>query len=327
MQLADGVEVPGGHRPADHVHVVIVAVASSHLAAVTGWPGERQDRRRARHRLRRLGLDLPGHPVRGGGLPAAAVGRPAVPDRGAAPARLPGGAPGPVGAAGDPDPDRPPRRCPASCSWPAATAWSAWPSSGSQSGLVALLIACTPLWIVVLRTLLRDRPAPATAIGVLVGLAGVALIFLPGGSAGRHRRAVRGAVRAGRAVLGGRLAAGHAAAGAGRPADADHGGDGRGRRGAAGGVGGAGRAGRVLLRRRVRVGLAGAGVPGRVRVAGRLHRVRVAARQRPGLAGGHLRVREPGRRGAARGAVRGGAADRVGAGRRPGRAGRGRRWW
>jgi drug/metabolite transporter (DMT)-like permease len=53
-----------------------------------------------------------------------------------------------------------------------------------DSGLVALLIACTPLWIVVLRTLLRDRPAPATAVGVLVGLGGVALIFLPGGSGG-----------------------------------------------------------------------------------------------------------------------------------------------
>ena len=51
-----------------------------------------------------------------------------------------------------------------------------------ESGLVALLIACTPLWIVVLRALLRDRPAPATALGVLVGLGGVALIFLPGGA-------------------------------------------------------------------------------------------------------------------------------------------------
>jgi drug/metabolite transporter (DMT)-like permease len=51
-----------------------------------------------------------------------------------------------------------------------------------ESGLVALLIACVPLWIVILRALLRDRPAPATALGVLLGLAGVALIFLPGGS-------------------------------------------------------------------------------------------------------------------------------------------------
>ena len=51
-----------------------------------------------------------------------------------------------------------------------------------DSGLAALLIACVPLWIVILRALLRDRPSAATAIGVLIGLAGVALIFLPGGS-------------------------------------------------------------------------------------------------------------------------------------------------
>jgi len=50
------------------------------------------------------------------------------------------------------------------------------------SGLAALIIACVPLWIVILRLLLRDRPAPATALGVLIGLGGVALIFLPGGS-------------------------------------------------------------------------------------------------------------------------------------------------
>jgi drug/metabolite transporter (DMT)-like permease len=51
-----------------------------------------------------------------------------------------------------------------------------------DSGLAALLIACVPLWIVILRALLRDRPGLATALGVLLGLAGVALIFLPGGS-------------------------------------------------------------------------------------------------------------------------------------------------
>jgi drug/metabolite transporter (DMT)-like permease len=51
-----------------------------------------------------------------------------------------------------------------------------------DSGLVALIIACVPLWIVILRLLLRDRPGPATALGVLIGLAGVAIIFLPGGS-------------------------------------------------------------------------------------------------------------------------------------------------
>jgi drug/metabolite transporter (DMT)-like permease len=53
-----------------------------------------------------------------------------------------------------------------------------------DSGLAALLIACVPLWIVILRLLMRDRPGPATALGVLIGLGGVALIFLPGGSGG-----------------------------------------------------------------------------------------------------------------------------------------------
>ena len=50
-----------------------------------------------------------------------------------------------------------------------------------DSGLAALLIACVPLWIVVLRTMLGDRPGLATAGGVLLGFVGVALIFLPGG--------------------------------------------------------------------------------------------------------------------------------------------------
>lgn len=53
-----------------------------------------------------------------------------------------------------------------------------------DSGLAALLIACVPLWIVVLRTVLGDRPGLATASGVLLGLAGVALIFVPGGGSG-----------------------------------------------------------------------------------------------------------------------------------------------
>jgi len=50
------------------------------------------------------------------------------------------------------------------------------------SGLAALLVACIPLWIVVLRAGLGDRPGLATAGGVLLGFAGVALLFLPGGS-------------------------------------------------------------------------------------------------------------------------------------------------
>lgn len=49
------------------------------------------------------------------------------------------------------------------------------------SGLAALIVAGVPLWIVVLRSGLSDRPGPVTVAGVLVGLAGMAVLFLPGG--------------------------------------------------------------------------------------------------------------------------------------------------
>lgn len=49
-----------------------------------------------------------------------------------------------------------------------------------DSGLAALLIAGTPLWVVVLRALLRDRPSTATVAGLAVGLVGVAVLLLPG---------------------------------------------------------------------------------------------------------------------------------------------------
>jgi drug/metabolite transporter (DMT)-like permease len=49
-----------------------------------------------------------------------------------------------------------------------------------DSGLAALLIAGTPLWVVLLRALLRDRPTAATMAGLLLGLVGVVLLLLPG---------------------------------------------------------------------------------------------------------------------------------------------------
>ncbi len=49
-----------------------------------------------------------------------------------------------------------------------------------DSGLAALLIAGTPLWVVVLRALLRDRPSTATVLALLLGMAGVAVLLLPG---------------------------------------------------------------------------------------------------------------------------------------------------
>lgn len=48
------------------------------------------------------------------------------------------------------------------------------------SALAALIVASTPLWIVVIRSLFSDRPAPATLAGVALGFAGVALLLLPG---------------------------------------------------------------------------------------------------------------------------------------------------
>jgi drug/metabolite transporter (DMT)-like permease len=57
------------------------------------------------------------------------------------------------------------------------------------SGLAALLVATVPLWIVVMRSGLGDRPGRVTVLGVLLGLFGVAVLLLPGGSAGRFSMA------------------------------------------------------------------------------------------------------------------------------------------
>lgn len=50
------------------------------------------------------------------------------------------------------------------------------------SGIAALLVSITPLLIVVFRMRAGDRPARLTLIGVIVGLAGLALMLLPGGT-------------------------------------------------------------------------------------------------------------------------------------------------
>ncbi|MGI5162078.1 EamA family transporter [Microbispora sp. CA-102843] len=52
-----------------------------------------------------------------------------------------------------------------------------------SSGLAALLVASTPLWLIVLRAIFRDRPHVLTLAGVLVGFAGVAFLSLRGGGA------------------------------------------------------------------------------------------------------------------------------------------------
>jgi drug/metabolite transporter (DMT)-like permease len=52
------------------------------------------------------------------------------------------------------------------------------------SGLAALLVSTTPLWLVVLGLLTGDRARAASIVGTLVGLAGTAVLARPGGSAG-----------------------------------------------------------------------------------------------------------------------------------------------
>ncbi|MFB4283812.1 EamA family transporter [Nonomuraea sp. MTCD27] len=50
-----------------------------------------------------------------------------------------------------------------------------------SSGLAALLVASVPLWLVIFRIAVRDRPAVLTLAGVLVGFGGVAALSLNGG--------------------------------------------------------------------------------------------------------------------------------------------------
>ncbi|MEU8377832.1 EamA family transporter [Streptosporangium sp. NPDC048865] len=51
-----------------------------------------------------------------------------------------------------------------------------------SSGLAALLVASTPLWLVIFRVAFRDRPRALTLVGVLIGFGGVAVLSLSGGS-------------------------------------------------------------------------------------------------------------------------------------------------
>lgn len=50
------------------------------------------------------------------------------------------------------------------------------------SGVVALLVAVMPLWIILFRVRAGERPAGLTLVGVAVGLAGLVFMLLPGGT-------------------------------------------------------------------------------------------------------------------------------------------------
>jgi len=52
------------------------------------------------------------------------------------------------------------------------------------SGLAALIIAVVPLWVVVLRLLMRERVRTGTLVGVAIGFAGVAVLVLGRGATG-----------------------------------------------------------------------------------------------------------------------------------------------
>jgi drug/metabolite transporter (DMT)-like permease len=52
----------------------------------------------------------------------------------------------------------------------------------APSGLAALVIASVPLWVLVLRAALGDPPRPRTVASVGVGLVGVGLVIVAGGS-------------------------------------------------------------------------------------------------------------------------------------------------
>lgn len=54
------------------------------------------------------------------------------------------------------------------------------------SGLAALLVAAIPLYVVVLRRLIGQRPPPVTLTGVAIGVVGLAVLLLGGPVAGTH---------------------------------------------------------------------------------------------------------------------------------------------
>ena len=58
------------------------------------------------------------------------------------------------------------------------------------SGVAALLVAATPLWLVVLRRAVGDRVARMTLAGTALGFVGIAVLVLPGGLADENGTAV-----------------------------------------------------------------------------------------------------------------------------------------
>jgi drug/metabolite transporter (DMT)-like permease len=76
----------------------------------------------------------------------------------------------------------------------------AWSAQRVPSGLISLLVATVPLWLVVLEGARGRRPTLAELVGVAVGLVGVSLLVLP--ADGSWRNAPVNPVAAGVLVLG-----------------------------------------------------------------------------------------------------------------------------
>ena len=137
-------------------------------------------RHRTRHRLRRLGIDVPRDRRRRPDAAAAAHARGALRARRRAPLRLvargaatsrPRGRAGASGA-------RP--RSSARCSSSSTPAASRGPSSESPPGSTALLVASVPLFIALLdRTFFGVRLSLGALAGIATGLLGVALLVGP----------------------------------------------------------------------------------------------------------------------------------------------------
>ena len=184
-----------------------------------------------------------------------------------------------------------------------------------DSSVAAMIAGTVPLQVILLRTIARERVALATRLSVLVGLAGLALIVIPGGG-GSFERDRPGDRRRRDHLLVARLLLRTPAAAPRRRLRRDHLGDAQRRRLPARARRRHRRAlddGRGRLQPRVDRGLA---LSRHRRLADRLHRVRVAAAERADLAGRDAPVREPAGRDRARRAAPGRAADARGRARR-----------
>src|SRR5947199_107416 len=56
--------------------------------------------------------------------------------------------------------------------------------AGARFAIVGLVIASVPLWVLLLRLSVGERPDRVASLGLLVGFAGIIVLVRPGGSSG-----------------------------------------------------------------------------------------------------------------------------------------------